>query len=66
MLTAVLKTETYTSLLNLYLNIRLVSFYQQHKKSDMKKMIRKTCKKIQRYLYHNNINKNLITDERQI
>ena len=46
MSTAVLKTETHTSLLDLYLNTRLVSFCQQHKKSDMKKMIRKTCEKI--------------------
>src|SRR5436190_2256710 len=44
-LTIILKTETHTSLLNLYLNTRLASFHQQHKKSDMKEMIRKTCKK---------------------
>ena len=37
MLIIVLKTKTYIFLFNLYLNIRLVSFYQQHKKSDMKK-----------------------------
>ena len=46
MLMIILETETYTLLLDLYLNTRLVSFHQQHKKSDMKKMIRKTCKKI--------------------
>jgi len=45
-LTVVLETKTHTSSFNLYLNIRLVSFHQQHKKSDMKKIIRKTCKKI--------------------
>jgi hypothetical protein len=46
MLTAVLETETHISLLNLYLNTRLVSFCQWHKKSDMKEIIKKTCKKI--------------------
>ena len=66
MLTAVLKTETHTSLLNLYLNTRLVSFCWWHKKSDMKKMIRKTCKKIWKCFCHNNINKNLITNKKQM
>ena len=66
MLTTVLETETHTFLLNLYLNTRLASFCQQHKKSDMKEMIRKTCKKIQKYLHHSNISRNLITDKKQI
>ena len=61
----VLETETHIFLLNLYLNIRLVSFYQWHKKSDMKKMIRKTCEKIWRHFYHSNVSSNLIIDERQ-
>src|SRR5436189_4737333 len=58
MLIIILKIETHTLSLNLYLNTRLVSFYQQHKKSNMKKMIRKTCKKIQKHFYHNNVSKN--------
>ena len=66
MLITVLETETYTFLLDLYLNTRLVSFCQQHKKSDMKEMIRKTCKKIQRQFYHDNISKNLIINKRQL
>ena len=66
MLTIVLETETYIFLLDLYLNIRLVSFHQQHKKSDMKEMIRKTCKKIWRYFYHNNVSRNFITNKKQI
>ena len=44
-LTAVLETETHTLLLNLYLNIKLVNFYQQHKKSDMKKLNTNKLKK---------------------
>ena len=64
MLIAILETETHIFLLDLYLNTRLVSFYQQHKKSDMKEIIRKIYKKIQRYLYHDNINRNFITNER--
>src|SRR5947207_10519638 len=63
--TIVLKTKTYIFLLNLYLNIKLVSFHQQHKKSDMKEMIRKTYKKIQKCFHHNNINKNFIIDKKQ-
>ena len=66
MLIIILETETHISLFNLYLNTRLVSFHQQHKKSDMKEIIRKTCEKIQKYFYHNNINKNFITDKKQI
>ena len=62
--TAVLETETHTFLLDLYLNTRLVSFCQQHKKSDMKKMIRKTCEKIQKHLHYSNISRNLITDKK--
>ena len=46
MSTTVLKIKTHIFLLDLYLNTRLVSFHQWHKKSDMKKMIKKTCKKI--------------------
>ena len=65
-LTAVLETETHTLLLNLYLNIKLVNFYQQHKKSNMKKMIRKTCEKIWKYLCHNNVSRNFITDKKQM
>ena len=61
----ILETETHISLLNLYLNTRLVSFCQQHKKSDMKELIRKTCEKIWRHLYHSNVSRNLITDEKQ-
>ena len=45
MLTAVLKTKTHTFLLDLYLNTRLASFHQQHKKLDMKEMIRKIYEK---------------------
>ena len=45
-LMTVLKIKTHIFLLNLYLNTRLINFCQQHKKSDMKKMIKKTCKKI--------------------
>ena len=44
--TAVLETETHIFSFDLYLNTRLVSFHWQHKKSDMKEMIRKTCEKI--------------------
>ena len=62
----VLETETHIFLLNLYLNIRLASFYQWHKKSDMKKMIRKTCEKIWRCFCHDNVSRDSITDERQI
>ena len=65
-LTVVLKTETHIFLLNLYLNTRLVSFHQQHKKSDMKKMIKKTCEKIWKYFYHNNVSRNFITDKKQM
>ena len=64
MLIIILEIKTYISLLNLYLNTRLVSFHQQHKKSDMKKMIRKTCEKIQKYFCHNNISKNFIINEK--
>ena len=64
MLMIVLETETHTFSLDLYLNTRLASFYQQHKKSDMKEMIRKTCKKIQKHLHHNNISRNLIINKR--
>ena len=64
MSTAVLEIETHTFSLNLYLNTRLVSFHQQYKKSDMKKIIRKTCKKIWKYFCHNNVSRNFITDER--
>src|SRR5947207_2017371 len=46
MLMTVLETKTHTFPLNLYLNTKLASFHQQHKKSGMKEMIRKTCKKI--------------------
>ena len=62
--TAVLEIETHTFSLNLYLNTRLVSFHWQHKKSDIKKMIKKTCKKIQKHFHHNNISRNLITNKK--
>ena len=65
MLMTVLETETHTFSLDLYLNTRLASFYQQHKKSDMKEMIKKTCEKIQKCFCHSNISKNLITNEKQ-
>ena len=61
----ILETETHIFLFNLYLNTRLVSFCWQHKKLNMKKMIRKTCEKIWRCFYHNNVSKNLITNEKQ-
>src|SRR5947208_717748 len=64
MLMTVLETETHTFLLNLYLNTRLASFHQQYKKSDMKKMIRKTCKKIQKCFYHDNVSRDFITDKK--
>src|SRR5438034_5660317 len=63
--TIVLETKTHTFSLNLYLNTRLANFHQQHKKSDMKEMIRKTCKKIQRHFHHNNISRDFITDKKQ-
>ena len=66
MLMIVLETKTHTLSLNLYLKTRLVSFHQQHKKSDMKKMIRKTYEKIQKHFHHNNISRNLITDKKQM
>ena len=65
MLMIILEIKTYTSLLNLYLNIRLVSFHQQHKKSDMKELIRKTYEKIQKHFCHNNVSRDFIIDERQ-
>src|SRR5436190_14364230 len=66
MSTTVLEIKTHTSSLNLYLNTRLASFHQQHKKSNMKKMIRKTCEKIQKHFCHDNVNKNLIIDKKQM
>ena len=65
MLIIILKIKTHISLLDLYLNIKLVSFHQQHKKSDMKEIIKKTCKKIQKHFYYNNISKNFIIDKKQ-
>ena len=35
-----LETETHTPSLDLYLNIRLTEFQQQHKKSDMENIVR--------------------------
>ena len=40
---AVLETKIYIPLLNLYLNVRLAKFYRRHKKSNMEKMVTKTC-----------------------
>ena len=46
MLTVILKIKTHIFLFDLYLNIRLVNFHQQHKKLNVKKKIKKTCEKI--------------------
>ena len=43
---SVLKTETFTSSLNLYLNTRLTQFWLRHKESDMKNLIKNACFKI--------------------
>ena len=64
MLMIILKTKTHIFLLDLYLNIKLISFYQQHKKSNMKKIIRKTCEKIQKHFYYDNISRNFIIDKK--
>ena len=53
---SVLKTETFTSLLNLYLNVKLTQFWLRHKKSGMKNLIKnaclKICSKLQRRRHH--------------
>jgi len=41
------KTEIYILFLNLYLDTKLAKFCQQHKQSEMKEMITKSCAKIQ-------------------
>ena len=66
MLMTILEIKTHTLLLNLYLNTKLVSFHWWHKKSDMKKMIRKTCEKIWKCFCHDNVSRNLIINKRQM
>ena len=43
MLVAALKIETYILSLNLYLNVKLIKFYQYHKQSEMKELVIKSC-----------------------
>src|SRR5438034_5253648 len=50
-LISVLKTETFISSLDLYLNARLTQFQFRHKKSDMKNLIKNTCFKIHSKLH---------------
>ena len=45
-LISVLKIKMFTSLLNLYLNVRLTQFQFRYKKSDMKNLIKNACLKI--------------------
>ena len=61
-----LKTEIHISSLNLYLNARMIAFRHQHKNTDMKRLVRRVCKKIQTHFWHSNTSRELIRNEYQL